>query len=174
MKTNDCYYLGYIAKTIGVEGLLLAILEVDDPLEYRNMESVFVQIEGKLVPFFIEEIGFRAKKGETVIRFEDINSIDEARHLCKKELFLPAETGADPDGAVHLHRKLKGYKAFDSNNNLIGTIIEVYDFPGNPVMSITRDNKEVMVPLAEDLVDKIDHEKGIVFLVPPDGLLDMY
>ncbi len=174
MKTNDCYYLGYITKTVGVEGLLLAFFEVDDPHEYRDMESVFIQIEGKLVPFFIQEIDFRSKKGEAVIRFEEINSIDEARHLCNREMFLPAEDTAKPSGSVHLHRKLKGYKAFDNHNNYIGTVREVHDFPGNPVISIIRDKKEIMVPLADDLIDKIDHEKSAVFLLPPDGLLDMY
>ena len=52
MKKDDAYYLGKIVKKYGLKGELLAKIDTDEPENYENMESVFLEIRGKLIPFF--------------------------------------------------------------------------------------------------------------------------
>ena len=54
MGFDDCYQLGNVVKTHGLRGELVIFLDVDHPELYQEMESVLVDMNGKLVPFFIE------------------------------------------------------------------------------------------------------------------------
>jgi len=174
MRAEDCYYLGYIVKTVGVDGSLIASFEADDMQNYKDLESVFIQIEGKLVPFFIEELRARSPKNEVLIRFEDIDSIDKARELCDHDMFLPqGQTTGSGCEALHYH-DLKDYKAYESQGDYLGDIARILDYPGNPVFLIHKGAREIMIPVNKDFILNIDHEKRRIDFNPPDGLLDLY
>ena len=61
MKKADCYHLGYIAKLHGFKGEVSFFLDATDSSEYASLESVFVDINGQLTPFFIESIVLKPK-----------------------------------------------------------------------------------------------------------------
>ncbi len=174
MRTEDCYYLGYIVKTAGVEGALIASFEVDDIRNYKDLESVFIQIEGKLVPFFIEDLHFRSQKNEVLIRFEDIDSIEKARHLCDHDMYLSLDQLPEPSRDAFHYHDLKGYKACDKQGNYLGNIVEILDYPGNPVFLIHKGQQEIMIPVNDAFILKILHKERRIDLNPPDGLLDLY
>ncbi|MEM6830746.1 MAG: hypothetical protein AAF551_09530 [Bacteroidota bacterium] len=87
MKEDDCYQLGEVIKTHGLKGEVSIRLDADYPEEYKELESVFLKQEGKLVPFFIDT--FHIQASNALVKFEDIDSIDQARELVKCSLFLP-------------------------------------------------------------------------------------
>ena len=56
MQKEDCYFLGKITRKHGLSGNLILKLDTDQPEIYKKLESIFVEINGLLVPFFIEKI----------------------------------------------------------------------------------------------------------------------
>ncbi len=174
MKMKDYHYLGYISKTIGFEGSLLVFFEAVDPSVFQDIEAFFVLIDGKMVPFFIEEINFRSSAKEAVVDFEDITSIEKARHLCDRKIYLPASILPKRIKKQNETKELIGFKAFANDGKYIGIITNLLEYPGNPVFSITDENNEILIPAADDLILDIDHDQKTVTLNPPDGLLDLY
>ncbi len=174
MKKEDCYYLGYIIKNLGIDGGLLVALDTDDIERYNELESVFILIEGKLVPFFIEDISLRPAKKEAVILFEDVDTVDKAKHLCGREVFLPIDHLPPLEGESFYYYEIAGYQAYLDTGEHIGEILKILDFPGNPVFSIMKAGKEVLIPVADELITSINHEAREIRLNPPPGLLDLY
>ena len=80
MDKDSCYELGYIEKSHGLSGDVQVYLDVDSPEEYFEMESVFVEINKKLVPFFISKLQPHRSK-QLILSFEDIEDVIEADKL---------------------------------------------------------------------------------------------
>ena len=88
MRKEDCFYLGKIVKKHSFKGELVIKLDTDEPELYGNMESVFVDLGGNLVPFFIEKSSL--SKGTMLrVKFEDVNSEDEADMMIRSGIYLP-------------------------------------------------------------------------------------
>jgi 16S rRNA processing protein RimM len=88
MVKDDFFYLGKILKTYGSKGHLLIFLDVDDPVRYEKMETVFIGIENDRIPFSIEELELK-QKNSARIRFEDVRTADDAGIYVGRELYLP-------------------------------------------------------------------------------------
>jgi len=172
MQTNDCYYLGYISKTIGFEGSLLAFFEVSDPSLYESHSCSHRWQTGS---FFVDEINVRKKDKEVVLDIEDIQTPEQARFLCNRKIFVHQkhlkhnirQTGFQQESLV-------GFSVYDQNNNHLGIINEILEYPGNPVFSIKKGKQEVLLPVAEEFIKAVDSEKKEIIIAPPDGLLDLY
>ena len=88
MLKKDCFYLGKIAKKFSFKGEVLIYLDTDEPELYENMESVFVECNNHLVPFFIEH-SLLHKNDLLRVRFEDVKNEQEADELVGAEVYLP-------------------------------------------------------------------------------------
>jgi len=149
-------------------------LDVDDPSYYNALESVFIQIEGKLVPFFIQNIKFRPKRAEAVVRFQDVDTPEKAQRLIGSDLYLPIEFISPLKGEAFYFHEIVGYEVIDKQKGALGKITSVLEFPGNPVFQIQSGKKEVLIPANDDFIEKLDRKNKKIYLNAPEGLIDLY
>ncbi len=172
-KDKEKYFrLGKILKTYGYSGEVVLLLDVDQPGEYADMPVIFINIDQTLVPWFISKI---ALKGDlATIALEDINTEDKARELTGKEVYLPIDRlGTLSEKQFYFH-EIIGFSVIDSKHGHIGLIDRVLDLPEQDILSIIHDGREVMVPLSDEMISRIDRKKRILYLETPEGLIDLY
>lgn len=171
MRVDDCYQLGYVIKTHGLKGEVQIFLDVDNPSEYQELESVFVLQNNALIPFFLEYIQCGDKKA--IAKFEEIDSIEEAAKLVSGELYLPLDLLPElPDGKYYFHQ-LVGLTLFDGTEK-IGEVTQVYEMGPQNLISVDHDGKEIMIPLMDEIVQKVDLKNSEIRAKLPDGLIDIY
>ena len=90
MKKEDCFYLGKIVKKYSFKGELLAKLDTDEPELYENLDAIFIDLRGNLVPFFVESSQLH-KSDLLRLNFEDVDSEADADALLKCDLYLPLD-----------------------------------------------------------------------------------
>ena len=100
MKVDNCYQLGEVTKTHGLKGEMIIHLDTDDPDKYNELESMFLLMAGKLVPFFIESSYVQGTS--TRVKIEDIDDVESATRLIGLPVYLPL-TLLEPTDGYYYH-----------------------------------------------------------------------
>ncbi|MFY9309757.1 MAG: ribosome maturation factor RimM [Bacteroidia bacterium] len=172
MTVNDCFNLGYISKRIGNKGELAFVLDVDDPARYKKLQSVFLQLNGTLVPFFIQTLQLRGNTA--VVALEGVDSIDRAEELTGTSLYLPLNMLPPMKGKKFYFHEMPGFTVIDKVFGEVGVIEKVLDFPQQAIFQVKRGEQEILIPAREEFIIKIDREARKIELQAPEGLIDIY
>lgn len=176
MKIADCFYLGYSSKIIGNRGELAFKLDVDSPSSYEGLDAVFIRIhknDDTLVPFFLSQSKLQ-QKGILRVTVEGITSQEEAKELVGKELYLPAAALPKLKGDQFYYHEVKGWEVHDERFGKVGTIETVLDYPSQDIFQITVGDKEVLIPILEDSILKVDRENKAIHVQTTEGLIELY
>ena len=173
MQKEDCFYLGKIVKKYSFKGELLVKLDTDDPSIYTKMESVFIDKNKNLIPFFIERSSLH-KSTLLRVKFEDIDSEEDANKLLKSELYLPLEFLPQLTGNKFYYHEIVGFEAEDLSFGLIGIIKGVNDNTNQAILEIDRNGSEILIPLIDDFIKSVDRAQKKIILEVPEGLIDIY
>lgn len=173
MQKEDCFYLGKIVKKYSFKGELLVKLDTDEPELFIEMESVFVEQRKNLIPFFIEESSLH--KSELLrVRFEDVKTEAEADSLIGAHLYLPLEFLPKLTGNKFYYHEIIGFTADDEAFGKIGEITGVNDTTSQALFEIERDGKQILIPIIDNFIIKVDRDKKTIHLKVPEGLIEMY
>ncbi|RAV28153.1 ribosome maturation factor RimM [Sinomicrobium soli] len=173
MKKKDCFYLGKIVKKYSFKGEVLAKLDTDEPELYENLESVFIAVGHDLVPFFIEASSLH-KSDLLRLRFEDVTTEEDADALLRAELYLPLSALPELSGNKFYFHEVIGFLVKDKKFGDVGRITAVNDTTAQPLFAIDRDGKEILIPMNDEFIVKVDRKAGAVVVNVPEGLIELY
>ncbi|MGB1452800.1 MAG: ribosome maturation factor RimM [Crocinitomicaceae bacterium] len=173
MDLKDSIYIGQIAKLHGYKGGVSLFLDVTHPEEYMDMESFFIEIDGILTPFFVESFKLK-NKGFAAVKFQGIDSEQEARSLLKKKVFIPESELKELDESNFYDHEVIGYEVEDVVKGEIGKVTAIADLKQNPLLVIEFKDKEILLPIFEGLIVKVDRKLKRLKVKAPDGLIDLY
>jgi 16S rRNA processing protein RimM len=163
--------LGRITKASGYEGAVNVKLERSFIENIPQMESVFVEIDERPVPFFIYEYEY---SGTDILKlkFTDYDTVDKVSEFrgCKVFLTSPGEAGDSNDDFAGI----AGYDVYTDDNILLGYIKEIIQNPGQLLLNVTSyDKKEILIPLHEDFIIHLDDSARKLILKIPEGLTEI-
>lgn len=172
MKKEDCFYLGKIVKKYSFKGELILKLDTDQPEIYENLNAIFLDMGKTLVPYFIESSLFQ-KGNHMRIRFEDVYSEEDAEFLLKRDAYLPLSLLPKLEGNQFYFHEVTGFVLEDVNFGKVGVIASINDTSAQPLFVVTTENTEILVPMVDDFIEKIDRVNKKVLVRTPEGLIDM-
>jgi len=172
MDIDSCFQLGYIIKPHGLKGDVSIFIDADDPQTYRTLESVFIQQDNQLIPFFISKINISTNKA--ILALEESSNIGDASKLKGAKLYLPLSSLPELDKDQFYFHEIIGYIANDKILGEIGTVTTIYNAGPQDLMAIDHKGIEVLLPINDETVGKVDNSKKLIFVNLPDGLIDIY
>jgi len=173
MKKEDCFQLGYISKTHGFKGEVIFLSNGKTSIKLNKLESVFIEINGQLIPFFIESLK-QATATSEIIKFCDIDTEEKARQLIKCNIYILSSLIPKQNEDNFNPFELIGFKVIDDVHGEIGEITNILEMPQQLIFEIHKVKKEILIPANENIIYKIDSNKKIVFINTPEGLIDIY
>lgn len=171
MTKQDCFYLGRIAKPFSYKGELILFFDVDEPSDYLDLDFVYIEINKRLVKYEIESLRPHANK--VVVRFKDV-TVEESNVLIGKDLYLPLERLPKLEGNKFYFHEIIGFNVIDEEKGNIGTIREIYDNMTQPIMAIDFGEKEILIPLIDEVIKQVDRSNKAIHIKAPQGLIDIY
>ncbi len=173
MNKADCFHLGYIAKLHGFKGEVSLFLDVTNPDDYHGLDAIFIELDGQLVPFFIDSFKLK-NKGFVALKLEGVDTEDDARKILRKNVYLPAEILPELTGGSFYDHEIVGFEVYDSEHGFIGIAEQVIDLVANPLLQIQKDGIEVLLPLQNKVVENVDRKAKKMFVTAPPGLIELY
>ena len=173
MKPDAFFYLGKILKRHGNRGHLLVILDVDEIENYSKLESVYVDMGHERIPFFIESIDL-LEKNRVILKLADVEATDHADAFTGREIYLPLSMLPKLDGNRFYYHEVKGFNVVDEKHGEIGTIQDVLELPHQAMFMILYGDKEILIPIVDEVIQSIDRKKKKIHISAPEGLIDIY
>ncbi|MEG1499091.1 MAG: ribosome maturation factor RimM [Bacteroidales bacterium] len=168
---EECYYLGTISKPFGYKGELVFFLDVDDPDAYLGLDSVYIEIKDRLVPFFLK--GLQLRKQDLVVRIED-TTVEEAQALVGCDLYLPLENLPPLEGNKFYFHEIIGFIVIDQEKGELGPLTKIMDNGPQPILCVDCKGKEVMIPLIDNFLIELKRKERQLIVKAPEGLIDFY
>jgi 16S rRNA processing protein RimM len=173
MQKEDCFYLGKIVKKYSFKGEVLAKLDTDQPELYAEIDAVFIAIKNSFLPFFIEHSQLH-KSDLLRIKFEDVNTEEDADYLIKSELYLPLELLPILEGNKFYFHEIIDFKIVDEDFGEVGKITSINDSTAQALFVIDRDGLEILIPMNDEFIKKVDRKNKTIHVQTPEGLIDLY
>ncbi len=173
MRKDDCFYLGKIAKKFSFKGEVLIYLDTDEPEMYEDLESVFVEFNKNLVPFFIENSQLH-KNDFLKVRFEDVDNEEKADELIGREVYLPLSMLPKLEGNKFYYHEVIGFDVIDMRLGNIGKIVSINDSAAQPLFEIEKDSIEILIPMIDNFIVEVNRNNKSITLNTPEGLVDLY
>ena len=165
---EDVYQIGKLGKTHGVKGEISFLFD-DDVFDRTDADYLILDIDGILVPFFIEEYRFKTDDN-ALMKVEGIDTQERARELTGCEVYFPREMAED-DNEQLSWAAIVGFELVDDNTGKVaGRIASVDDATMNILFEL-EDGK--LIPASEELITNIDTKKQQIFIKLPEGILEL-
>ena len=162
--------VGRIGRLFGTDGGVMISLFATFPDDFTIEEPLFVVVDGLAVPIFCSSFERRGQSG-AIAHFDDIDTSRRAEDfLVGHEIFIEETEEEDSNDEFYME-DLIGFTAIVDKRE--GTISDYYDSEANPLFEITLDEKEHLIPAAEEFIAHIDFERRTIKFVLPEGLLEL-
>lgn len=172
MDLKDYFTLGYISKTSGTDNRLVIQADTDAAEKYKKLESFMVDFNGSLTPFFVKSV--RIQPPSTIVLLaEDVDEVI-AEQLVGKEVYVPLSFLPKLSGNKFYYHEITGFEVVDRSLGNIGIVEGVYDRSMQAILQIMKGKTEIMIPVVDEFIIKVDRENRRLEVDLPEGLVDIY
>lgn len=158
--------IGFFTKTHGVKGHLILREEAD--FEVEGLTAFFIEADGSKAPYFIEEMNDAAQG--LIVKLEEVDTVEAARAFLKKTVYV--------DSRFIIETEEEGsyldYEVIDERLGSLGKVSGTSDNGQQDLLSLTYQNHEIILPLADELILRIDDAAKIIWYKAPEGLIEIY
>ena len=168
---NEIFPIGQITRTHGLKGEL-SFTTNSTILEDVEVPFLILEPEGLLVPFYIENVRMKTSTSG-LLKLERVNSEKQAREYVGQTIYLPNMFLDEMENDEFETDYFVGFEIIDEEKGSIGKVIAVDQSTANALFVVQTEADEVLIPVADEYITDLDHEKKIIRLRLPEGLLDL-
>ena len=171
MTEQDCFFFGTIFKLHGYKGDVNIYNDNNISLNFADIEFFYIKDNNELIPYFSEYIRNK-KKNILLVKFEDVNSEEDALKILKKEVFLPKSLKQDKE-VLDQKKNILGFDVIDKKLGNIGQVELVNESTAQSLIIVKNGEKEFFIPFHNQFVLKIFLDKKIIQVDIPKELINI-
>jgi 16S rRNA processing protein RimM len=177
MPEDQYIEIGRISGTFGVGGLLKVQFDIIIPENkitekgFTDVEAFYFKLNNQFIPYFIEYL-VDPLSDKPKIKLEGIESKEAATGWIGRTFYLP-ENQIKIETEPQPYQDITGFTVIVDKNRALGRIDDIYQLPQQSFAGLKYGGKEVLIPLNEDFILKIDRQGKMIFMELPEGILDL-
>ena len=166
IKQEEVYKIGRLGKAHGVKGEVSFQFD-DDIFDRVDADYLVLEIDGILVPFFMEEYRFR-NDSVCLVKFCDVDTQQRAQELTGCDVYFPRALAEEAEEQPSL-AALIGFEIVNaSDGKTIGKIAAIDDTTQNILFEL---EDGMLIPANDQLINAIDMQQQQITMNIPEGLL---
>ncbi len=173
MDKKNCFYFGTIVRKFSFKGELLVKMDTDQPDIIEQLEAVLIENDNRLMPYFVTSAQLH-KSALLRIKFEDVDNEVDADNLMHCDLYLPIGVLPKLEGNKFYYHEVIGFMVIDEQFGPVGEITAVNDQTSQAIFQIDHHSNEILIPINDDFITKVDRENKLIFVNAPEGLIELY
>ena len=177
METPDSgshFYFGYVARAHGIRGEVRIQSDVDDPSAYTSLESLHLGKEAHDIRAYAVESLRWLDHGAAIVKLRQVASRNEAELLAGLRIYLDNKLLPHVEEGGFYYHDVIGFELIDGRHGLVSTITDIIELPAQDVFQLHIDGVEVLVPIVDAWIKRVDFEAGKIEVNLPEGLIDLY
>ncbi len=172
IRRDEVYKIGKLGKPHGVKGEITFAI-TDDVFDRVDADYLVIDIDGILVPFYMEEYRFK-NDDNVLVKFEGLDTQEQVRNYTGCDVFFPRSL-SDSDGENMTWAEIIGFQLVDAaSGKTVGTIDHVDDSTINLLFEVTTpDGRDLLIPASNELIEEVDADKKAIKISLPEGILNL-
>lgn len=160
---------GKIVGTHGIKGMLRVQPWCDEGDFLKQFKKLYTDSEGKNS---LEIKSVQTHKNVVLMAVKGVNTIEDAEKLRNKVIYIDRKDVDLPDDRYFID-DLIGCSVFDADTDSpLGTLTDVSETGANDVWHITKNNKEYLLPVIDEVIVSVDVEEEIILIRPLRGIFE--
>lgn len=173
MATVQYIQVGKLQKAHGLKGEIQASIDLYDPDILADATVLFVEIKNAYCPYFVEKI--KINGGKAIVLFDEIKDVNQANNLRGLALYVSTEHfPAIQEDESWQYDDIIGYTIVDKIHGKLGVIEDVFETTGQDLIAMIYKEKEVLIPIVEQIILKVNKKTKRMEVSLPNGLLELY
>jgi len=169
---DSLHLIGRLGKPWGHQGELTVHLDSVDLEDIIHAGSLFVDIEGQKVPFFFSRLHDKGR--DILVKFDDFDDPQSASVLVGRDIYAPPGLLADGSDESWDPEEFIGMLVRDEEHGELGEVTGIDGTDKNPVLVVLGGGREIMIPVADEMILNMDPEENVLLVRTPPGLIDLY
>jgi len=171
MKITDCFKAGFVQRPHGLRGEVTVVLAPDAPIEAEELKTVFLEDDGRLIPYFVDAISLNGSKA--LVKFQDVDTLEAAEKISKKSVYLPKTERPKSGRGEFYDDEVIGFDVEDEVAGPLGQIQEIIQAGANKLIVVLEGEKEVLIPVNSPFVVRLNKTTRKMTVSLPEGYLDI-
>ena len=171
IRKEETIRIGTFTRPHGIKGELSLVTDYD-LFEEDDDPYIICEMDGILVPFYVESFRTKGRAG-FLVKLTDVDSVVTAKEFVNREVFYPLKHLKEVSTDDLTWNRFTGYTLIDKIHGELGLITHVDETTMNTLFTVDYGTKELLAPVAGELVDSIDHEEKKIVLSLPEGILQI-
>lgn len=160
--------IGFVQKPHGIRGEVKVMPTTDFVEErYKKGQEIELLHNNEVKPLVIESV--RRHQGSVLVKFEGLDNLNDVEFFHRAEIQIERDDMHDLKEGEYYFVDLEGCTVFDGDKEL-GNVKEVMDMPAHPVLRITTDADDILIPFIERFIKDVKMDEKRIEINFMEGL----
>ncbi|PIV00093.1 MAG: 16S rRNA processing protein RimM [Syntrophobacterales bacterium CG_4_8_14_3_um_filter_58_8] len=161
--------IGRIVRSHGLTGRVKAVSYLESPETLHDVSGLFV---GRSVQdaVFVPLVAVQTGKGFFILQLSGVDDRDAAERLRGSSVWISSEKIVKPPDGEYYWNQIIGLQVLTEEDEILGRIEAVFPTGSNDVYVCRGRGREILLPAIEEVVRKIDTERGVMVVRLLKGL----
>ena len=170
---NDFFLFAYTHSKCNFKGELKIKLINNYIIDFKSIKTIFIEEDNILIPYKLKKIK-RLKKSNLTLIIDEVDCESKAQQIISKKCFLPKKFLPKKKGIDFYDFEVKDFLVIDKNKKKIGSIVDIIEKPFQSLMVVNTTSKEIFIPIHQDIILSVSHEKKEIQVKLPNNFFDIF